>query len=66
MSSSDDDESVTEPPVPHGLGELPCEAADILARDTTKALESSATFSQTTVFDREDSELLCEPTKVVH
>jgi hypothetical protein len=31
MSSSDDDEAVMEPPVPHGLGELPGEAADILA-----------------------------------
>ena len=30
MSSSDDDESVAEPPVPHGLSELPGEAADIL------------------------------------
>ncbi len=31
MSSSDDDEAVMEPPVPHGLGELSGEAADILA-----------------------------------
>ncbi len=31
ISSSDDDESVLEPPVPHGLGELPGKIANVLA-----------------------------------
>ena len=31
MSSSDDDEAVMEPPIPHGLANLPDEAADLLA-----------------------------------
>jgi hypothetical protein len=31
MSSSDDDAPVIEPPVPHGLGALPSEAAELLA-----------------------------------
>ncbi len=31
MSSSDDNEAVMEPPVPHGLGEPPSEAANLLA-----------------------------------
>jgi hypothetical protein len=31
MSSSEDDEEVLEPPVPHGLGNFPDEASDLLA-----------------------------------
>ena len=31
MSSTDDDEAVMEPPIPHGLSVLPDEAADLLA-----------------------------------